>query len=114
MRILPKDPLLLTLGALALLANAISWGILLWKVPSTEETVFLHYNIYFGIDLAGEWKQIFWIPGSGLVVWAVNSLFTLWSQSIDRLVKIIFLLTTLLFEIMLIVASIFIVLLNTD
>jgi len=37
-----------------------------------EEFVVLHYNIYFGIDLVGEWYRVFNIAYLGLTIFLVN------------------------------------------
>ena len=40
--------------------------------PRTQEHLFLHYNIIFGVDLAGEWWRIFFVPLVGLFVFFAN------------------------------------------
>lgn len=94
------------------LVNAISWGLLLWKIPYTDATVFLHYNVFYGIDLVGTWKSLFWLPGSGLAFALINILLLRLSKVVDTFIAHIVLIITLLFQIMLAVASLLVVLLN--
>ena len=38
-----------------------------------DETIFLHYNIYYGVDLIGGWYQIYlYIPFIALIVFFIN------------------------------------------
>jgi len=46
-------------------------------VEPTTNPVSLHYNIYFGIDLIGEWYKIYLLPASGLVVLIINWIISL-------------------------------------
>jgi hypothetical protein len=106
------DRVLLVLTAIALLCNAATWALLLWKIPYTEETIFLHYNVYFGIDLTGGWKQLFWVPGSGTVILVINTAVLYAAKQMHRMTKITTGILTVAFEAMLIVAAILIILLN--
>lgn len=58
---------------IALLLNTAAWGLLFWKLPPTDNQVFLHYNTYFGVDKAGPWRQLLLIPISGTVIVALNA-----------------------------------------
>lgn len=97
---------------LALLCNALTWGLVLWKLPPTESTVFLHYNIYFGIDLAGSWYQLLWIPGSGTAIFGINLAVVLLSKGLEHFFRVIGATITLLVELMILLASVLVVLLN--
>lgn len=63
----------------ALLANAFSavlivgsGGMIFFTLPPRAEPVFLHYTIYYGIDLIGSWWLLFLMPGSGLAIFILN------------------------------------------
>lgn len=98
---------------LAFLINAFTWGVLLWRIPQGTETLFLHYNIYFGIDSIGGWKQLAWIPGSGLAIAVLNSVLIFLSTQTDRMIKMTVSILTVAFEVMLATAAVLIILLNT-
>lgn len=50
-------------------------------IPRNEFTVFLHYNIYFGIDKSGEWYQLFLLPASLCIILLFNTFFSYKSSS---------------------------------
>lgn len=58
----------------ALLANASMWLWLLFEIPHTEEQVFLHYTILFGVDYSGPGWKIFAFPLIGLFIILINTL----------------------------------------
>ncbi|MFC1598302.1 hypothetical protein ACFL2M_02085 [Patescibacteria group bacterium] len=100
------------LGA-AFLLNAAAWGLIFWKLPETADTVLLHYNIYFGVDLAGSWQELLWMPGSGLAVLLINVIVMLLSKHLDRLIIIAGSIITLFLEIMVLLATVLVILLNS-
>lgn len=59
---------------ISLFLNLGIWIILYIFIKPSFEPVYLHYNIYFGIDLIGEWYRIYIIPLTGFVVILVNYL----------------------------------------
>lgn len=96
----------------ALLINIITWVLILWKIPPTDNTVFLHYNIYFGIDRTGSWWQLLVIPGSGAVILLLNTAIILLFKKLDALVAALLSALTLGLQMMSLVAAIFVILLN--
>ena len=48
------------LASLALLL--FQWWYTISRIRPTNELLFLHYNILFGVDLIGEWWKIYLIP----------------------------------------------------
>ncbi len=57
---------------LALILNIANWSWLLWEIRPREESVFLHYNILFGVDLVGEWWKVLYLPMVGLLIILIN------------------------------------------
>jgi hypothetical protein len=58
---------------LALFLNLIIWVLLFVKFyPLRKSIVYLHYNIYFGINLIGYWYQTFVIPFLGIFFIIIN------------------------------------------
>lgn len=64
---------LVSLTVFAALVNAAIWVLLRRTPEPQEELVPIHYNIYFGIDLVGEWKHLYALPVAGAVVWLCNT-----------------------------------------
>ncbi|MDP2683984.1 MAG: hypothetical protein Q8P20_02900 [bacterium] len=64
----------LTLLIIALLINLASWLYIFLYIKPQSEPIFLHYNIYYGVDLIGNWYQIYlYIPFIALVVYFINA-----------------------------------------
>lgn len=102
-----------TLTLLFYMLNILSWILIFWKQPYTEETILLHYNIFFGIDLTGSWRQLLWIPGSGLVIAIVNTMVIVFRNKTEYLYNIIFLLLTAIIQAMILLATVLVILLNS-
>ena len=59
---------------ISMLLNIGIWIVLYIYIKPSHDPIYLHYNIYFGIDLIGEWYRIYLIPLTGLVIILVNYL----------------------------------------
>lgn len=57
----------------SVLLNGATWILLYWMIPQTDLSVVLHHNIYFGVDLVGEWYKLFYIPLSGSIIILLNT-----------------------------------------
>ncbi|OGY85434.1 MAG: hypothetical protein A2233_02455 [Candidatus Kerfeldbacteria bacterium RIFOXYA2_FULL_38_24] len=95
-----------------LVLNILAWALLLWKIPYTEEVVFLHYNIFYGVDLVGNWRQLFLVPGTGLFILVINILCIFYFKKMSREIFGILLVMTLLLEVFLFISAFLLVLLN--
>lgn len=111
-RRLRSRKILFFLSAASLMIIIAASAVLIWKIPPTDQTVFLHYNIYFGIDKTGPWWQLLIIPGSGLSVFLLNTMAIMLMKHMDSIIKILLAAVTLGLEIMCAVAVVFIILLN--
>jgi len=98
--------------AIAAILNGLAWALIFWKIPPTDSTVYLHYNIFFGIDLIGSWYQILWIPGSGTAALVLNTVVIFLSRQLDRFFKYLGLALTLAIQLVILLASVLVVLLN--
>ncbi|MDD5083764.1 MAG: hypothetical protein PHT88_02385 [Candidatus Moranbacteria bacterium] len=66
-------------------------------VRSQQSIVILHYNVYFGVDLIGEWGQVFMIPAIVLVFVIINTLLAQWFYGQqERIASYVLLLTSIL------------------
>ncbi|MCH7492530.1 hypothetical protein IID19_02955 [Patescibacteria group bacterium] len=64
-----SSQILLVVG---LLFNISAWIYLLINIKPQADLIFLHYNIYFGVDLIGDWYRIYQIPLIGIIIYFVN------------------------------------------
>ena len=92
--------------------QAVMWWYITSKVPPTNEQIFLHYNVMFGIDLVGDWWKIFFGPIAGVAVLLINYFlsFTLYSSNkfLARLLSVF----TPCFQALLLIGVVIIVRLN--
>lgn len=85
--------------------NAAGWIILVLFVRPQQSLVILHYNVYFGVDLIGDWMQAYLIPSIGLLFLAVNTLLarSFYNQK-ERVAAYVLLLASLMLQIGVVIA----------
>ena len=73
----------------------------------------LHYNVFFGVDIIGAWWQVFFLPGMGLFILAVNTFlaFLLFARK-ERIAAYIFLLASFFVQAGLAISSASLILIN--
>lgn len=103
---------LIILLILSVLVNAAIWLVLYRRIPYTDGIVFLHYNIYYGVDRVGTWNEMWWIPGTGAAALLLNTLFVGLMRRVPQAIAVLALSVTLAVQVMLFVAAILVVLLN--
>jgi hypothetical protein len=94
---------------------ALLFALPIWRiVPLAESQPFLplHYNIYFGVDRFGPWYQVFVLPVLGLVFLLSNLFFQTIFYKREKFLTLLFAYTTIVIEVVLLVAMALIVLLN--
>jgi len=64
------------LWALCLIFNIITFLFIYFKIHPGDKTLALHYNVLIGVEWYGKGKNLYFIPGVGLALSAVN--FTLY------------------------------------
>lgn len=96
--------------------SLVSEALLLWifqKLPQNQETLFLHYNIYFGIDLIGPLKSAYlYFPVTSGVIFLFNTFFAYFLFSREKILSIFFEVTAALSSVIFLVAGVFMVRLN--
>ena len=107
---LRQDKFVLTNFFISLALNIAIWLVLAFSINSSSEIIPLHYNIYFGIDLIGAWYKVFIIPFLGLLIFFIN--FALSYIIKVRLLDYFLVASSTFIQFILLVASIFVVLLN--
>ena len=69
-----KDKQIMGILFLSALLNIFIWIFLLQNQKENTHPVILHYNLFFGVDYLGDYKNIYLIPLSGLIIIIVNSI----------------------------------------
>jgi len=94
------------------LAQIFSWWYILSNIRPSSDQFFLHYNITFGVDLAGEWWKILYLPLSGILVLLINVILSFYFYNAEKFLSGLLILLALLFNIFLVIAVFLIVNLN--
>ena len=101
------------LAALNIFANLVNWIILAVFIRPVDRDIILHYNVYFGVDITGNWKQVFILPFIGLILFAINGfLAAYFYKSQERIAGYVLLITSFMAQLSLIVASISLIIIN--
>lgn len=108
-----RNPLVLWILILSLMANLADWLILKIWIRPIDAAIILHYNVYFGVDVTGEWRQVFWAPAIGLILFGINLLLSIYFYNRkERIASYLLLLAILMIQLSLIVASASVILIN--
>lgn len=90
-----------TLVRFSLLASFVlqcaGFASLAFFVRPQQSIVIVHYNVYFGVDLIGDWAQIFVVPSVALAFVIVNTFLARWFYGEkERIASYVLLLTSIL------------------
>jgi len=108
-----KNNLLVTIFGLSFFVSLINFGLLFFFVRQLNNLVILHYNVYLGVDLMGDSKQIYLIPLVGFLFAVINLLLAIYFFSKkERMLSHILSLITLILQLGIAVASGALVLVN--
>ncbi len=106
-----KLPMSSLLGATLILHVAV-WVWLAWYIRPQSGQIFLHYNVLFGVDLTGDWYEVFLLPLVGLVIIVLNTFLALLLYNKDRFASLVLLTTTLIVHCILLIVASLLVFLN--
>jgi hypothetical protein len=68
-----RHPATILLVSASVLANIAVWLWIGLQIPPTDELVFLHYTILFGVDTTGQWADLFAVPFGGFAAILINA-----------------------------------------
>lgn len=108
-----KSHIVIWLLILSLTSNLIDWLILKIWVKPVDFSIILHYNVYFGVDSIGDYKQVYLLPIIGLILFLVNLILSVFFyERKERIASYVLLMATLMIQLSLIVASVSVILIN--
>ncbi len=84
------DPTIFFSLVLAILSNLGMWLAIWQLVEPTNRPMILHYNVYFGVDAIGDWKNIFLMPALALMTLLVNTILSRFFYYKERLIAYLF------------------------
>jgi len=106
-----RDKIILFSTILAFLGNLGIWIYLPLSLRYKEQLVFLHYTVHLGVDLVGSWQQIFSLPLIGLLFFLIN-LVLAYLLYYDKFFSRLIMMGTVILQMILWAAAIFLVFLN--
>jgi hypothetical protein len=116
-----KSKLILIPAVIAFVINILIIFLIYFKIRPiittvTEGQTFtyipLHYNIYTGIDSYGRWERLFYLPLFGEFVFAVNFFVAFLMYNKKEILSYLLSVTAMAVQIILLVAIIFVILIN--
>ncbi|HPN96577.1 MAG TPA: hypothetical protein PLK35_02310 [Candidatus Moranbacteria bacterium] len=98
---------------LSLLADLINWAVLVIFLRTSTSNIILHYNVYFGVDMIGNWKQTLLLPAIGLVIFAINFLLSRYFYfNKEKVASYILLAATFMAQTSLLIAALGVIIIN--
>jgi len=98
---------------LSLAVNLAEWVILKIFIQPVDFPIILHYNVYFGVDMTGDYRLVFFIPLIGLALFSVNLFLSIYFyREKERIASYLLLMTALMIQLSLLVAALSIIIIN--
>lgn len=98
---------------LSFVSNLANWILLKIFVKPVDHSIILHYNVYFGVDETGNWKNVWILPSIGLFLLIINlSLSLYFYRNEERIAGYLLLMATLMVQLSLVVAAVSVILIN--
>lgn len=108
-----KSPLVLWLLISNLAFNLAAWIVPLIFIRPIDKAIILHYNVYFGVDMTGNWQQVFFLPGIGFTILFLNSILALFFYyKKERIASYILLMAALMGQMSLLIATATVIMIN--
>ena len=98
--------------SIGLFLNMLSWGLVIWRIIPNSNQVILHYTIYFGTDWLGSSWKILYLPAFGLLLFIINFIVGYYFWPENKLVSLTLNYLTVFFNLLLLLASVLLVLVN--
>lgn len=97
---------------LAPILNAALWLGVYWWLPHDAVALILHYNVYLGPDVFGQWQDLFIVPATGLAIIILNAVLALWLRRQAPFFNILLALASLLVQVILAVGFLLVLSMN--
>lgn len=107
-----KDKIISVCFFTSLALNFFIWIYCFLNIRAGEELIYLHYNLYFGVDFIGAWYKVFIIPIFGLIILLINYPISIQIYLKDKFISCVLACSALFSQGILLLASIAIVWIN--
>jgi hypothetical protein len=98
--------------ALSVIINLVMWAYLFAHRIKSDYPIILHYNLFFGVDVLGDYEKVFLLPFLGLVILLLNSILGQFFYKTEKLASYILTLNILIIQILLMASSYLIIKVN--
>ncbi|PIR73782.1 MAG: hypothetical protein COU40_00735 [Candidatus Moranbacteria bacterium CG10_big_fil_rev_8_21_14_0_10_35_21] len=97
----------------SLLANIADWVVLKIFIKSVDFPIILHYNVYFGVDMLGDWKRVFFLPLIGIILIIINLFLAIYFfNRQERIASYLLLMAILMIQLSLVISSVSLIVIN--
>ena len=96
----------------SLVVNIVTWIYLLASRTSDAYPIILHYNLFFGVDMVGEYDKVFIMPGIALAFLILNALLGNFFYKIERIASYLLTFNVLILQLLFLLSSYLIVKVN--
>jgi hypothetical protein len=108
-----KSAIALWLIILSLAVNLVDWVILGIFIKPADFPIILHYNVYFGVDMMGNYKLVFFLPFIGLILFLVNFFLSLYFyHHKERIASYLLLMAAFMIQLSLFVSILSVIIIN--
>ena len=108
-----RNTIVVWLMILSMVVNVITWILLKIFIKPVDFPIILHYNVYFGVDMTGQYTNVFILPSIGIALFLVNLFLSLYFyQHKERIASYLLMITSLMIQLSLFVASLSIIIIN--
>jgi hypothetical protein len=108
-----KSQIAVWLLILSLVSNLTNWLILKIFVRPIDLPIILHYNVYFGVDMMGDYKEAYLFPLIGIVLLIINFFLSLYLyEKKERIASYLLLIAALMIQLAFIISSVSVVIIN--
>jgi hypothetical protein len=108
-----RNPLIQWVLIITLFLAVANWIGLIIFIRPVDLPIVLHYNVFFGVDLIGNWKEIYLLPIVGDIFFIINFIlaYIFYGQK-ERIASYLFLLASLFVQFGIAIASASVILMN--
>lgn len=93
--------------------NFADWLSVAFFIRPVDFPIILHYNVYFGVDIIGDWWQVYLMPLIGLLILLANAILGyLFYQRKERIVAHLLMLATFVIQLAISIAVAGLLLMN--
>ena len=108
-----RNPIVHWMFIITIFLNVANWVILYIFIKPVDLPIILHYNVYFGVDMIGDWWQVYFLPSMGAVFFIINTFLAgFFYEKNERIASYIFLLVAFLIQVGIIIASASVIAIN--